>query len=224
MNQSLACESAGLYNVRQPGSVFCNPGVDSVVLTLKEAAMHSKMTLASWVLPACIGGCTSVTHPPLEVVEFVDLARYTGKWYEIARYPAPFQEGCVATTAEYTLRPDGKIQVVNRCRAGCFDGRERRAEGVARVVGDKTNAKLKVSFFWPFEGDYWIIDLDDDYQWAVVGEPCRRFLWVLSRTPTLDGPTYEAILSRLPDKGYDPARLEKTRQPPGNDSSKDQSL
>lgn len=159
-------------------------------------------------------GCASPTYPPLTVVQHVDLERYTGRWFEIARYPAPFQKGCVATTAEYTIRSDGKIRVVNRCRQDSLHGRQRSAEGVARVVEPQTNAKLKVSFFWPFEGDYWIIDLDREYEWAVVGEPRRRYLWILSRTPTLDAAVYKDILSRLPEKQYDPTRLLRTLQAP----------
>ena len=93
------------------------------------------------------------------------------------------------------------------------DGRERSIEGVARVVDPITNAKLKVSFFPPFEGDYWIIDLDQDYQWAVVGESGRNVLWILSRTPTMDEAVYAEIVSRLPGTSYDPERLRKTPQP-----------
>jgi apolipoprotein D and lipocalin family protein len=159
-------------------------------------------------------GCGIWCHPPLEVVESVDLDRYVGKWYEIARYPTSFQQGCVGVTAEYSLREDGRIAVVNRCRKDTLDGPEESIEGVARVADSQTNAKLKVTFFWPFEGDYWIIDLDEDYQWAVVGMPSRQYLWVLSRTPTLDDAIYDAIVARLPDKGYDPARLQRTPQPP----------
>ncbi|UCD28297.1 MAG: lipocalin family protein [Planctomycetota bacterium] len=166
----------------------------------------------------CLTGCVQVDGPPLDVVEYVDLTRYIGKWYEIASYPAPFQAGCVATFAEYSLREDGKIRVVNCCLDRSLDGPERRVEGVARVVDEQTNAKLKVSFFWPFEGDYWIIDLDEDYQWVVVGEPSRRYLWILSRTPDLDDAIYQDILSRLPDKNYDPAGLVKTQQP-GDESN-----
>jgi apolipoprotein D and lipocalin family protein len=159
-------------------------------------------------------GCASPAYSPLTVVDHVDLERYAGKWYEIARYPAPFQKGCVSTTAEYTIRSDGKIRVVNRCRQDSLHGRQRSAEGVARVVNPQTNAKLKVCFFWPFEGDYWIIDLDDDYRWAVVGEPRRRYLWILSRTPTMAQDVYEDILSSLPARHYDANRLRMTPQAP----------
>ena len=150
---------------------------------------------------------------PLETVDSVDLERYLGRWYEIASYPAWFQKGCTATTADYSRREDGLIAVVNSCRKNALDGTPKQSTGRARVVDPGTNAKLKVSFFRPFWGDYWIIDLDPDYQWAVVGVPNRRYLWILSRTPQMDEAVYEAIVARLAAKGYDPARLMRTLQP-----------
>lgn len=149
-------------------------------------------------------------QPPLEVVDSVDLKRYIGKWYEIASYPAWFQKGCTASTAEYSMLPDGKIRVINSCRKDSLDGKLKQSEGKAEVVDTTTNAKLKVWFFWPFKGNYWIIDLDPDYQWVVVGEPKRKYLWILSRTPRMDEILYRDILSRLPQKGYDTFRLRKT--------------
>ncbi|MFN0135432.1 MAG: lipocalin family protein [Phycisphaerae bacterium] len=157
-------------------------------------------------------GCTALFEP-LETVESVDIERYVGKWYEIARYPFAAQAGCTGTTADYTLRDDGRVTVLNTCYVGSLDGEVQTIEGTARVVDEETNAKLAVSFFAFFEGPYWIIDLDPDYQWAVVGTPIRTNLWILSRTPTLDEATYNDILTRLPDKGFDPARLELTEQP-----------
>lgn len=166
---------------------------------------YSKLTVAVLALLS-VGGC-GVMYPPLAVVDSVDLNRYVGKWYEIARYPNSFERGCVGTTAEYTLRDDGRIQVVNTCVESTLDGPTRTIEGTARVADTTTNAKLKVTFFWPFEGDYWIIDLDADYQYAVVGDPSRRFLWILSRSPEMDAATYEGIIEWLPTVGYDPSRL-----------------
>ncbi|MGD9226318.1 MAG: lipocalin family protein [Desulfobacterales bacterium] len=148
----------------------------------------------------------------LEVVDRVDLNRYLGKWYEIASYPAWFQKGCTASTAEYTMRSDGKIKIMNRCHKDHLDGPLKESVGKAEVVDDQTNAKLKVWFFWPFKGNYWIIDLDHDYRWAVVGEPKRKYLWILSRTPTIDKTLYQTILSRLPAKGYDSSKLRPTPQ------------
>jgi apolipoprotein D and lipocalin family protein len=165
---------------------------------------------------ACAATTTErLALPPLQTVPRVDLSRYTGTWYEIASFPQSFQEGCTGTTATYTLRDDGDISVVNRCRKGSLQGEEDSAEGVARVADPTSNAKLEVSFFWPFWGDYWIIDLGSDYEYAVVGHPGRDYLWILSRTPTMDGGTYRGILSRLRAKGYPLDRLRKTLQPTG---------
>ena len=150
---------------------------------------------------------------PLRTVPQVDLNRYLGNWYEIASYPAWFQKGCTGSTAEYRLMDDGRIRVVNRCFKSSLDGPLKASKGKAEVVDTTTNAKLKVWFFWPFKGDYWIIDLDADYQWAVVGVPSRKYLWVLSRTPQMDERVYQGILTRLVDQGYDPNRLNLTLQP-----------
>jgi apolipoprotein D and lipocalin family protein len=160
-----------------------------------------------------LAGCQTA-NPPLQVVDEVDLARYLGRWYEIASFPQRFQEGCVATTAHYSLRDDGRIRVENACRDGSFDGDLRRAEGVAWVVDPAaSSAKLKVQFFWPFRGDYWIIELDPDYRHAVVGHPSRDYLWILARTPTMDAADYAALLARIEAHGYDLARLKATPQP-----------
>lgn len=157
---------------------------------------------------AVFGGCHArYTGPELPVVPRVDLARYTGTWYEIARYPHRFQEGCLASTATYTLRDDGRIDVLNVCREEWPKGKLRSAKGVAKVTDPATNAKLKVSFFRPFWGDYWIIDLGADYEYAVVGHPSREYLWILSRTPVLAEATVQSILSRLGGLGYDTERL-----------------
>ncbi len=164
-----------------------------------------------WLLIFMNTSCT--TAEPLSVVDRVDPQRYMGRWYEIASYPAWFQRGCTATTADYRLRADGKIEVINRCRKHTLDGPPKQSEGVAEIVDTQTNAKLKVWFFWPFKGNYWIIDLAEDYAWVVVGEPRRKYLWILSRTPTLDEASYQAILSHLPARGYDPTRLQRTLQP-----------
>jgi apolipoprotein D and lipocalin family protein len=147
----------------------------------------------------------------LKTVPYVELQRYTGTWYEIARYPNRFQRKCDRdTSATYTLRPDGKISVVNTCRNR--EGKLKRAKGTAKVADRSSNAKLKVTFFWPFYGNYWIIDLDPEYQYAVVGEPSRKYLWILSRTPVMDAAQYERITQNIVDAGYDPAKLIRTRQ------------
>ena len=150
---------------------------------------------------------------PLEVVDHVDLQRYLGTWYEIATIPQRFQKGCVGVTAEYSLRKNGDIQVVNTCIKETLDGEVRTARGKARVVDRTTNAKLKVSFFWPFWGAYWIIGLDPDYEWAIVGHPNRDYLWILNRSPQMDGGLYRELLELIADKGYDLTKIKKTLQP-----------
>lgn len=166
-----------------------------------------------WRLLLMAVACQSPT-PPLEVVPELDLDRYVGRWYEIASFPQRFQEGCVATTAEYRRREDGCLQVVNECRDGSFDGNLRRVEGVAWVADpSRSQAKLKVQFFWPFQGDYWVIDLDREYGYAVVGHPSRDYLWILARTRTLDSQVYDGLLARIDAHGYDLGRLNRTPQP-----------
>jgi apolipoprotein D and lipocalin family protein len=184
----------------------------------KEASKTRWLGLLALLVGSMTGGCAKTTTerlnlPPLQTVSKVDLSRYTGTWFEIASYPQSFQEGCTGTTATYTLRDDGEIGVVNRCRKGSLSGEEDSAEGRARVVDTTTNAKLEVTFFWPFWGDYWIIDLGANYEYAVVGHPGRDYLWILSRTPTMEDSVYEGILQRLQAKGYPLDRLEKTLQP-----------
>ena len=173
-------------------------------------AWHWGVVLMALMTPI---GAAAAKGPELTVVGSVDLDRYLGKWYEIASYPAWFQRNCTAVTAQYSLRDDGLIRVVNSCRKSSPTGKLKQAKGRAKVVDRETNAKLEVSFFRPFWGDYWIIDLDPDYQWAVVGEPRRKYLWILSRTPSMDEATYQSIVDRLPGKGYDPDRLRRTVQP-----------
>jgi apolipoprotein D and lipocalin family protein len=149
----------------------------------------------------------------LEVVPHVDLSRYIGTWYEIATIPQRFQRDCVAVTATYTLREDGKITVVNKCRKKTLDGQARSVSGKAWVVDKKTNAKLKVQFFWPFRGDYWIIELDPDYRFAVVGHPNRNYLWILSRSAQMEETLYQELMRRIANKGYDLSRVKRTLQP-----------
>ncbi len=151
---------------------------------------------------------------PLETAQSVDVTRYVGLWYEIARYPNFFERDCEGVTAEYAVRADGRIDVVNTCRKGAPDGPVESAEGVARIVDPQTNAKLKVRFGGPFEGDYWVLDRAEDYTWALVGEPRGRFLWILAREPTIDDALRADLLARLSARGYDVSQLYWPRQPP----------
>lgn len=157
--------------------------------------------------------CDEADDSTLQTVESVDVEQYMGTWYEIANFPMRFQEGCTGTTATYSLDGD-KVKVLNRCFIDTLDGEEEVAEGWARVVDTESNAKLEVSFFRPFWGDYWVIDLADDYSYAVVGHPDRSYLWILSRTPQMDEQVYAGILERLVDEsGYDLTPLTVTDQP-----------
>lgn len=149
-------------------------------------------------------------------VDSVDLSRYIGTWYEIAKIPNTFQKKCARnTTATYTLRDDGEIDVVNRCEES--DGSENVANGIAKIVDPKTNAKLEVSFvrilgiqlFW---GDYWIIGLDRNYRYAVVGTPSRKYGWILSRMPALSAADMATVKNILRREGYDPGAFVPTEQ------------
>jgi apolipoprotein D and lipocalin family protein len=149
-------------------------------------------------------------------VDSVDLQKYIGKWYEIAKIPNSFQSNCARnTTAKYKLRSDGRLDVINRCVEK--DGSVNEAHGIAKVVDKKTNSKLEVSFvrilginlFW---GDYWIIGLDKDYNYAVVGTPSRKYGWILSRTPKLSKEQMKSAFKILQQNGYDTNKFELTEQ------------
>ena len=161
-------------------------------------------------------GCASTGRvakmEELKTVDKVDLTRYMGTWYEIARYTQSFEKGLVAVTATYSVLPDGKVRVLNQGHQKTINGKLKTAIGKARVVDTSTNAKLKVTFFWPFSGDYWVIDLGSNYEYAVVGHPSRKYLWVLSRTPVMNESVYNGILDRIKAQGYDVSKLEKIPQ------------
>nr|WP_314899950.1 lipocalin family protein [uncultured Deefgea sp.] len=144
--------------------------------------------------------------PPVKSVPQVDLAPYVGTWHEIARFPMYFQNQCVGdVTANYSKMENGKIKVINRCRTQ--DGEFTQAEGSASVVDNSNNSQLKVSFFWPFRSDYWIIGLDPEYRWAVVGNPDRKYLWILSRTKTMTPDDLVAAKASALAQGYDLKQL-----------------
>jgi len=152
-------------------------------------------------------GNTAVPQP----AKTVDLDRYLGRWYEIARYEQAFQKDCDAVTADYARRADGKISVINRCVKP--DGRSKQAKGRAKIVEPTTQAKLKVSFFGPFYGNYWVLDRADDYSWAIVGEPSGRYLWLLAREAKPAPDTVAGLVARTRALGYDTEMLRFTRQP-----------
>jgi apolipoprotein D and lipocalin family protein len=148
----------------------------------------------------------------LKTVENVDVKRYMGTWFEIAKFPQRFEKGLVGITANYTLLPNGKVRVINSGHKVDFNGKLKTIEGKAWVVDTVTNAKLKVSFFWPFAANYWILELGKDYEYSVVGEESRKYLWILSRTPQMEDAIYNEMLKRLQQKGFDVTKLEKIPQ------------
>lgn len=168
-----------------------------------------------------LGACA--TEPkdsrPLQTVTSIDLQRYLGNWYEIAKYPNWFQRKCISNTeAEYRLNADSTVTVLNKCKR--LDGEFEKAEGIAYQIGHADSPKLEVRFapawlsIFPFVwGDYWIIDLDKDYSLVAVSEPHREYLWILSRTPTVKDESYQALIKRLEAVGFDTAKLVKTSQP-----------
>ena len=155
---------------------------------------------------------TNTKSQSVQTVPYVDLNKYAGKWYEIASYPQVFQKGCHCTTAEYTVSEKGYVIVENRCNRDSINGKTSYIKGKAFVTKNSGNAKLKVQFFWPFKGNYWIIDLAEDYSYAVVSNPNKKYLWILSRTPQLNNSVYEQIIARLKAKGFDLTKLTITQQ------------
>ena len=147
------------------------------------------------------------------VVKELDLQKYLGTWYELARYNHKFERGLVGVTANYSLREDGKIKVLNSGYKKRLDGKFSQATGKAFVPEPKSvPAKLKVSFFWNFYGDYFVMELDKDYQWAIIGSSTDKFLWILSRTPQVEPELYNELLDKIKSRGYDLSQLIKVEQ------------
>ncbi|WP_309753012.1 lipocalin family protein [Novosphingobium sp.] len=170
------------------------------------------------LLGTALGGCATLfsKHPVgnqavPQPAKPVELSRYLGRWYEVARYERGFQKDCDGVSADYALRDDGMIAVINTCRKP--DGAIKQAKGKAKVVDTATGAKLKVSFFGPFYGDYWVLDHADDYSWAIVGEGSGRYLWLLSRDASPGQARIDAMIARAGAMGYDTAMLRITKQP-----------
>lgn len=185
---------------------------------LKQLAL---LACFAWTFAAAQPAAAPATPPgPLNTIAALDVPRYMGTWFEIAKYPNWFQKKCLSDTrADYQLQPGGTVQVTNRCRKA--SGEMEEALGEARQIGPATSPKLQVRFApaWlsllPFVwGDYWVIDLDANYQLVAVSEPKREYLWVLSRTPTVSAEALQALLLRLQAQGFDLERLERTRHGP----------
>jgi apolipoprotein D and lipocalin family protein len=151
-------------------------------------------------------------NAPLNTVPHVDLDRYQGRWHEIAALPQRFEKGCHCVYAEYKKNPEGYVEVLNYCRKGGASGKEEFAKGKAFPVEGSSNSKLRVQFFWPFLGDYWILELDPDYRHVLVGSPDRESLWVLSRTPRLDQAIYNRLVQTAQEMGFPVERLRQMDQ------------
>ncbi|MDD2799691.1 MAG: lipocalin family protein [Bacteroidales bacterium] len=146
------------------------------------------------------------------VVKELNVKRYLGKWYEIARYDHSFERGLVGVTATYSLREDGKIKVINSGYKGTLDGKRSEAIGKAKIPDPTVPSKLKVSFFWIFYADYFVLELDTDYQWAIIGSSSDNYLWILSRTPQIEDVLYDELLAKITKRGYDVTKLIKVDQ------------
>ncbi len=173
------------------------------------------LTLALLLVPLIDAGQARAQRAetePLTTVSSVDLRQYMGKWYQIAYFPTRFQKNCEQNvSATYTLLEDSSVRVENECFKN--NGTRKSIKGVARVVNPETNAQLKVKFFWfAPAGDYWIIDLGQNYEYAVVSEPKRRFLWILARNPNLSRELYASLLSKIAAKGLDASRVKLTSE------------
>jgi apolipoprotein D and lipocalin family protein len=175
-----------------------------------------KEIIAASVLVGIAALALRAQDKPLETVKNVDINRYLGKWYEIAAFPQYFQKGCSCTTAEYSIKENGTIQVKNDC---IKKGKSSGIIGKAFIADKKSNAKLDVQFFWPFKGKYWIIALAPDYSYAVVGHPNRKYLWILNRKPVMNDQTYNHLVALAANKGFDIRNLVRTNQD-GNISAK----
>jgi apolipoprotein D and lipocalin family protein len=162
-------------------------------------------------------GSCKAQNPMIDknVVKELDIEKYLGQWYEISRFDHKFERGLVGVTANYSLRKDGKIKVVNNGYKDSLNGELSEAVGKAKIPNPETEpSKLKVSFFLFFYGDYYVMELDDDYQWAVIGSSSDKYLWILSRTPQLDEKIYKHLIDNLIKRGYDVSKLIKVEQNP----------
>ena len=181
--------------------------------------MKTRNIVIGVVVLSLLSACSTLQKGPVgntavpQPAKAVEVERYLGKWYELARYEAGFQKDCEAVTAEYSLSGPDEIKVVNSCRKGALDAKLTVANGKAKIVPGSQNAKLKVSFFGPFYGDYWVLDRADDYSWAIVGEPSGRYLWLLSRTARPGDAALRGLTERAASLGYDTKLLRITKQP-----------
>ncbi len=194
-------------------ALILGDGADNKVMIIRAIKIA---TAASAI--AALTGCVILSKPPVgnpnvpQPSKSVEIDRYLGRWYELYRYDASFQKNCEAVYADYSRNVDGTIRVFNACRKGAVNGGVKTATGKAKVVDTMSGAKLKVSFFGPFYGDYWVLDHADDYQWAIVGEPSGRYLWILSRDPKPADSLKMQLRRHVEEMGYDWSLVRETKQ------------
>ncbi len=181
-------------------------------MSAKYRTLLPSVVLMVFILFAAIPKADASSMPPPKVVAQLNLKKYMGLWYEIASFPAFFQRGCQCTTAHYRLLPKDKIDVWNRCYKGKSLKLSEAVGRAWRAKNDKGNSKLKVSFFWPFSGDYWVLYISKGYRRAVVGSPNRKYLWFLSRTPSISRAQYRKLLQVAKTEGYATGKLRRTFQ------------
>ena len=182
--------------------------------TIHQSNWSVSLILLSVIISGLFTGCSGQKQMiDNSVVKELDLRKYLGTWYEIARYDHRFERDLVGVTANYSMCPDDKIKVVNSGYKNTLDGEYSEAIGKAKIPDPENEpAKLKVSFFWIFYGDYYVLELDKDYQWAVIGSSTDKYLWILSRTPQMAPEIYTDLLKRIADRGYDTSALIKVKQ------------
>ena len=169
------------------------------------------MMILVFMLTSC--GMKKEEIKKMDLVKQVDLERYMGTWYEIARFPNSFEKNLVGVTATYSLKENGKVDVLNQGYKNSLDGKLEKAKGFAKLPDKSQPGWLKVYFFWPFGGDYLILELDqENYQYVLVGSPKKDYLWILSRTPKMEQATYDLLVARAKERGYDVSKLQMVEQ------------
>ena len=172
--------------------------------------MISILTLWAFVSSSCANSQNMINNSNVKVL---DLDRYMGTWYEIARYPHSFEKGLVGVTATYSIKENGMIEVINQGYKNTLDGKLSKAVGKAKIPDMTDPGRLRVSFFWIFYADYLVMELDEDYEWVVIGSRSPNYLWILSRSPKMDIELYNSILKKIESRGYDTGKLIKVLQP-----------
>jgi len=162
-------------------------------------------------LTACASQSTEKPQN-MQTVSDVDINRYMGVWYEIGRFPHSFEKDLVGVTATYRLKDNGKVEVLNQGFKNTLDGKLKKSKGFAKVPDPNEPGRLKVYFFWPFGGDYLILDLDKDYQCLLIGSNSKNYLWILSRTPQMPESEYQRLVEKARSLGYDTSRIELVEQ------------